>query len=60
MSYQVVIHCEIFIKSLPGPLPRDRNKEFILYFIMAGKHQPDVLGGERRITSFSYPATFLT
>lgn len=27
VSYQVLIHREIFIKSLPGPLPRDRNRE---------------------------------
>lgn len=62
VSYQVLIHCEIFIESLPGPSPRDRNRENqdkLLYFIMAGKHQTDALGGERRITLLNYSATFL-
>lgn len=43
VNHQVFVHREIFIESLPGPLPKDRNGETqdkLLYFITAAKHQP--------------------
>lgn len=60
MNHQVFVHHEIFSKSLPGPLPKDRNGETQdkhLYFITARKHQPctgkctDALGDKRRTTN---------